>query len=33
MAAAPEYIYACIAQRLLAMACIWHNWAAGAPVK
>ena len=29
-----EGIYARIAQRLLAMAvCIWHNWAAGEPVR
>jgi hypothetical protein len=29
-----EGVYARIAQRMLAMAAaIWHNWAAGAPVK
>jgi len=29
-----EGLYARVAQRLLAMAvCIWHNWAAGEPVK
>lgn len=30
----PRGLYARITQRLLAMAaCIWHNWAAGEPVK
>jgi hypothetical protein len=30
----PAGLWARIAQRLLAMAaCIWHNWAAGEPVR
>jgi hypothetical protein len=29
-----EGLYACIAQRLLALAvCVWHNWTAGASVR